>query len=91
MKYTVLPAVLYRYKTWSLKLTVRTQADCVQKQGAEKDIWEREAVTSDWRKTHNEELHDAYSSPNIVWVMKSGCVAQKGERTGAYRVLVREI
>jgi len=55
-----------------------------------KDIWEREAVTSDLRKMHNEELHAVYSSPNTVWVMKLGQVAQNGERTGAYRVLVGE-
>ena len=42
---------------------------------------------------HNEELNDLYSSPNIVWVIKSrrmrwaGHVARMGER-GAYRVLV---
>jgi hypothetical protein len=55
-----------------------------------KDIWEREAVTSDWRKIHNEELHAVYSSPNIVWVMKSGRVARKGETAGTYKVLVGE-
>jgi hypothetical protein len=53
-------------------LRVRTRADIVQKQGVVKDIWEREAVTNDWRKMHNEELHAVYSSPNIVWVMKLG-------------------
>jgi len=53
LKYTVLPAVLYRYKTWSLKLTVRTQADSIQKQEVEKDIWDREAVTSNWKKMLN--------------------------------------
>ena len=90
MKYTVLPAVLYRCKTWSLKLRVRTEDDSVQKQGAERDIWDKEAVTSDWRKMHNEELHDVYFSPNIVWVMKSERVAQKEESTGACRVLVGE-
>jgi hypothetical protein len=24
-----------------------------------------------WRKVHNDELHSLYSSPNIVWVIKS--------------------
>jgi hypothetical protein len=46
-----------------------------------------------WRKLHNDELHDLYSSPNIK-VIKSrrmgwaGHVARMGEGRGAYRVLV---
>jgi len=31
----------------------------------------RDKVTGDWRRSHNEELNDLYSSPNIVWVIKS--------------------
>jgi hypothetical protein len=31
----------------------------------------RDEVTVKWRKLHNEELHDVYSSPNIVRVIKS--------------------
>jgi hypothetical protein len=48
----------------------------------------------EWRKLHNEELHDLYSSPNIVRVIKSrrmrlaGHVARMGEERGVYRVLV---
>ena len=30
----------------------------------------RDKVAGEWRKLHNEELHDLYSSPNIVWVIK---------------------
>ena len=54
----------------------------------------RDEVTGDWRKLHNEELTDLFSSPNIVRVIKSrrmrwaGHVARKGERRGMYRVLV---
>jgi hypothetical protein len=31
----------------------------------------RGEVTGKWRKPHNEELHDLYSSPNIVRAIKS--------------------
>jgi hypothetical protein len=45
------------------------------------------------RKLHNEELHNLYSSPNIIRMIKSrrmrwaGHVARMGE-TNAYRILV---
>jgi hypothetical protein len=44
----------------------------------------RNEVTGEWRK-HNEELHDLYSSPTVVRVIKlrrlrwSGNVARRGE------------
>jgi hypothetical protein len=31
----------------------------------------RDEVTGDWRKLHNEELHNRYSSPNIIRMIKS--------------------
>jgi hypothetical protein len=54
----------------------------------------RDEVTEEWRKLHNEKLHDLYSSPTIVWVIKSrkirwaGHVTQIGEGRGMYRVSV---
>jgi hypothetical protein len=32
----------------------------------------RNEVTAEWRRLHNKELKDLYSSPNIIWVIKSG-------------------
>jgi hypothetical protein len=31
----------------------------------------RDGVTGGWRKLHNEELHNLYSSPSIVRIIKS--------------------
>jgi hypothetical protein len=54
----------------------------------------RDEVTGAWRKLHNEELHDLYSSPSIIRIIKSrrmrwtGYVAGMGEKRNAYRLLV---
>jgi hypothetical protein len=54
----------------------------------------RDEVMGDWRKLHNEELHNLYSSPNIITMVKSrrmrwaGHVARMGETRIAYRILV---
>jgi hypothetical protein len=54
----------------------------------------RDEVTGECRKLRNEELHDLYSSPNIVRVITSrrmrwaGHVVRMGEGTGVYRVMV---
>jgi hypothetical protein len=54
----------------------------------------RDEVTGESRKLHNEELHDLYSSPSIIRMMKSrrmrwaGHVARMGEKRNAYRLWV---
>jgi hypothetical protein len=47
-----------------------------------------------WRKLHNEELHNLYSSPSIIRIIKlrrmrwTEHVARKGVKSNAYRLLV---
>jgi len=54
----------------------------------------RDEVTGEWRRLHNEELNDLYSSPSIVRVIKSrrmrwaGHVAHMGEERDVYRLLL---
>jgi hypothetical protein len=54
----------------------------------------RDRVTGGWRKLHNEELHNLYSSPSIIRIKESkrmrwaGHVARMGEKRNVYRLLV---
>jgi hypothetical protein len=54
----------------------------------------RDEVTGGWRKLHNEELHNLYSSPSIIRVIKprrirwAEHVARMGKKLNAYRILV---
>jgi hypothetical protein len=56
----------------------------------------RDEVMRDWRKLHNDELHNLYSSPNIIRMIESrrmrwaGHVARMGETRNAYRIFVRK-
>jgi hypothetical protein len=54
----------------------------------------RDGVTGEWRKLHNEELHNLYSLPSIIRIIKSrrmrwaGHVARMGEKRNVYMLLV---
>jgi hypothetical protein len=54
----------------------------------------RDEVTGEWRKFHNKERHDLYSSPSIIRIIKSrrmrlaGHVARMGDKRNTYRLLV---
>jgi hypothetical protein len=55
----------------------------------------RNVVKGDWRKLHNEELHNLYSSPNRMRLMESkrmrwaGHIARMEEKLNVYRILVQ--
>jgi hypothetical protein len=54
----------------------------------------RDEVTGGWRKLHNEELHNLYSSQSIIRMIKSrrmrwtGHVTRMGEKLNACRILM---
>jgi hypothetical protein len=87
--------VLYRCETWSL--TVREEHKLREFENRVlRRIFgpKRDGVTGEWRKLHNEELRNLYSSPSIIRIIKSrrmrwaGHVARMGEKRNVYRLLV---
>jgi hypothetical protein len=54
----------------------------------------RDEVTGDWRKLHNEELHNLCSSPSILRIIElrrmrwAVHIARIGEKRNAYRTLM---
>ena len=91
----ILPVVLYGCETWSLTLREIRKLRVFENMALRRIYGSRrDEVTGEWRRLHNEELNDLYSSPNIVRVIKSrrmrwaGHVAHMGEERGAYRVMV---
>jgi hypothetical protein len=81
----ILPVVLYGCETWS------------QTKGEKRVLRrifgpERDEVTGEWRKLHNEELHDLYSSPSIIRIIKARMMKWAGhvsrmEKRNTYRLL----
>jgi len=91
----ILPVVLYGCETWSLTLREERRLRVFENRVLRRIFGpNRDEVKGEWRKLHNEELNNLYSSPNIVRMIKSrrmrwvGHVARMGEGRGVYRVLV---
>jgi hypothetical protein len=41
----------------------------------------RDEMTGDWRKLHNEELHNLFSFPSVIRMIKSGRMRWEGQVT----------
>jgi hypothetical protein len=85
-----LPRVLYGCETWSLTLREEHRLGVLENRALRKIFGpKRVEVTEEWRKLLNEELHDLYSSPNIIRIMKvrrmrwAGHVARMRENRNA--------
>jgi hypothetical protein len=86
-KTIILPVVLYGCETWSLTLREEHGLRVFENRVLRRIFGpKRDEVTVDRRKLHNEELHNLYSSPNIIRMIKSrrmrwvGHVARMGIR-----------
>ena len=87
----ILPFVLYGCETWSLILREESRLRVFENRVLSRIFGpKRDEVTRDWKKLHNGELNEMYSSLNIIWGTKlrtmrwAGGVARMGERRGPY-------
>jgi hypothetical protein len=94
-KTVIFPVILYWCETWSLTLREEHKLRVFETKVLRKIFGpKRDEMTGGWRKLHNEELRDLYSSPNIIRIIKSmrmrwaGHVARMGEKRNVYRLLV---
>jgi hypothetical protein len=93
-KTAILSVVLYGCETWSLTLGEEHRLRVFENRVVRRIFGPKREEGGSWKKFHNDELHNLYSSPNIVRVIKSrrmrwvGHVARMGKGRGVYRVLV---
>jgi hypothetical protein len=68
----ILPIVLYGCETWSLTLEDEHRLRVFENRVSRRIFGpKRDEIKGEWRKIHNEELNNLYSSPNIFRVMQS--------------------
>jgi hypothetical protein len=71
-KNIILPVVLYGCETWSLTLREEHRLRVFEIMVLRRIFGpKRDEVPGEWRKLHNEELHNLYSSPGIIRQVKS--------------------
>jgi len=82
----ILPVVLHGCETWSFTMTKERRLRMFENRVLRRIfVPKRDGVTVEWRKLHNEELNDLYSSSNIVWVIKSRRMRWVGHVAGMRR------
>jgi hypothetical protein len=94
-KTIILPFVLYVCETWSRTLREEHRLRVFENRVLRRILGpKRNEVRGEWRKVHKGELHNLYSSPNIIRQIKSrkmrwaGHVAHTGVGRNMYTVLV---
>jgi hypothetical protein len=94
-KTIILPVVLYGCKTWSLTLREEYRLRVFENRVLRRIFCQKgDEVLGNWRKLHNEELHNLYSLPDIIRMIKlrrmrwAGHVARMGKKRNPYTILV---
>jgi hypothetical protein len=87
IKTIILPVVLYGCETWSLTLREEHRLRVFKNRVLRRMFGaKRDEVKGEWRKLQNKELHDLYSSPSIIRIIKlrrmrwAGNVSRMGRR-----------
>jgi hypothetical protein len=70
-KTIILSVVLYGCETWSQTVREEHKLRVIENRVLRIFGPKRDGVTGGWRKLHNEDLHNMYSSPSIIRIIKS--------------------
>jgi hypothetical protein len=94
-KAIILPVLLYGCETWSLTIWEEHRLRVFENRVLRRIFGpKRDEGTGERRKLHNEELHDLYSSPSMIRIIKSmrmrwtGQVVRMAKKSTSYRLLV---
>jgi hypothetical protein len=91
----ILPVVIYGCEIWYLTVREEHKLKVFENREVRRIFGpKRDGVMGGWRKLHNEKLHNLYSSPSMIRIIKSrrkgwtGHVGRMGEKRNVYRLLV---